>query len=220
MGKIKSPEQALLFAGALYSDHEVFVQSKEILIRKLGDSLFVSPPLQWDYSSYYRDELGWPVMRQFIFFRNPIDPGNLTGIKLLTNEIEDSFSVDDKRRINLDPGLSHPVKDSPSIHEKSRPPHLFRERDLWRGDPSLHGERRHLQAAPFYLHGLSGEKLHRCVHECAADVSKDVKLLMSQNKMPENLFTPTPGCPCVLLLQSICIRGSFRYRMFSSPLFC
>ncbi len=104
MGKIKSPEQALLFVGALYSDHEIFVQSKEILTRNFGDSLSVSPPLPWDYSSYYKDELGWPIMRQFIFFRNPIDPGNLTGIKLLTNEIEDSFSVDDKRRINLDPG--------------------------------------------------------------------------------------------------------------------
>jgi hypothetical protein len=104
VGKIKSPEQTLLFVGTLYSDHKVFVRSKEILVRTFGDSLSVSPPLPWDHSSYYKDELGWPIIRRFVFFRDPIDPGNLADIKLLTNDIEDSFSLDDKRRINLDPG--------------------------------------------------------------------------------------------------------------------
>jgi len=66
--------------------------------------LFISPSLPWDYSSYYKDEIGWPLSRQFIFFKNLIDPGSLADIKLKTNEIEDSLSSEGKRSINLDPG--------------------------------------------------------------------------------------------------------------------
>ena len=104
MGKIRSPEAAFLFIGNLYSDPEVFGHSKEILESKFGDSLLVSPPLPWDYSPYYRDELGSPINRQFLFFKDLFDTGTLADIKTRTNEIEDSLSVDGKRRINLDPG--------------------------------------------------------------------------------------------------------------------
>jgi hypothetical protein len=104
MGKIKPPEPALLFIGMLYSNPEMFVQAKEILGKNFGGSLSVSPPMPWDYSSYYLDELGESVTRRFIFFRDLIDPGNLADIKILTNNIEDSLSVNDKRPINLDPG--------------------------------------------------------------------------------------------------------------------
>jgi hypothetical protein len=102
--KIKPPEPALLFIGALYSDAEIFDQSKLILTNNFGDILFESPSIRWDYSSHYKDELGWPILKQFIFFKKMPDPGTIADIKLKTNEIEDSLSLDGKRRINLDPG--------------------------------------------------------------------------------------------------------------------
>jgi hypothetical protein len=104
MGKIRFPEAALLFIGALYSDPEIFVASQKILEKTFGESLLVSPPLPWDYSVHYRDELGSPIKRQFIFFKNLFDTGTLADIKISTNSIEDSFSVNGKRRVNLDPG--------------------------------------------------------------------------------------------------------------------
>lgn len=104
MGKVKSPEPALLFIGALYSDAGIFDHSKEILEKNFGDILLTSPSIKWDYSSYYKDELGWPLFRQFIFFKNLIDPKILVDIKLKTNEIEDALSSRGKRCINLDPG--------------------------------------------------------------------------------------------------------------------
>jgi hypothetical protein len=104
VGKIRPPEAALLFTGALYSDAEIFAQTKKILENIFGDSLWVSPPLLWDYSAYYRDELGSPIKRRFIFFKDLFDTGTLADIKLRTNEIEGSLSVSGKRRINIDPG--------------------------------------------------------------------------------------------------------------------
>jgi hypothetical protein len=104
MGKIKTAEPALLFVSTLYSSSDMFNYSKEILEKNFGDILFISPSLPWEYSSYYRDEIGWPLFRQFIFFKNLIDPELLTDIKLKTNEIESALSSEGKRRINFDPG--------------------------------------------------------------------------------------------------------------------
>ena len=104
MGKIKAAEPALLFVSTLYSSSDIFNYSKEILEKNFGDILFISPSLPWEYSSYYKDEIGWPLFRQFIFFKNLIDPELLTDIKLKTNEIESALSSEGKRRINFDPG--------------------------------------------------------------------------------------------------------------------
>jgi len=104
MGKAGSAESGLLFVGTLCSDPVFFAKSKEILQKIFGKILFASPPSPWDYSLYYKDELGWPIVRQFIFFKDLIDAGNLPAIKLKSNEIEERLSFNNRRGINLDPG--------------------------------------------------------------------------------------------------------------------
>jgi hypothetical protein len=104
VGKIKNSEPALLFIGTLYSNEDAFNRSKKILEENFGEILFISPSLPWNYSSYYKNEIGSPLSRQFIFFKTLIDPGLLADIKLKTNEIEASLSSKGKRTINLDPG--------------------------------------------------------------------------------------------------------------------
>jgi Domain of unknown function (DUF4416) len=110
MGTPKPPESALLFVSTLYRDTDVFEQSEEILKNSFGDILYTSPPLPWNYSSYYKDEIGEQLFRQIIFFRNIVDPGLLADIKLKTNEIESALSLDGRRLINLDPGYLTPAK--------------------------------------------------------------------------------------------------------------
>ncbi len=104
MGRIRNPEQALLFISTLFSDNKAFHDSKEILKNSFGEILFISPIIQWDYSLYYKEEIGWPLYRHFIFFKDLIDPGVLADIKLRTNEIELLLSSEGRRTINLDPG--------------------------------------------------------------------------------------------------------------------
>jgi hypothetical protein len=104
MGKAGSAESGLLFIGTLYSDPDLFSRSKEILQKSFGEILFTSPPSRWDYSPYYKDEFGCPIVRQFIFFKDLIDAGNLPDIKLKTNEIEEELSLNNRRGVNLDPG--------------------------------------------------------------------------------------------------------------------
>lgn len=104
MGKIKVPESVLLFVGTLYADSKAFDAAEKLLTQNFGDILLSSSRIMWNHSSYYKDELGWPIYRQFIFFRNLIDPGSLADIKIKTNELEYMLSIDGKRSINLDPG--------------------------------------------------------------------------------------------------------------------
>jgi hypothetical protein len=104
MAKIKPPEPSLLFIGILYVDHEILLHSKKSIESDFGPVLFESPSLPWDYSSYYKEELGSPIFRQFVFFNNLIDPGSLADIKLTTMERENELILEGKRRVNLDPG--------------------------------------------------------------------------------------------------------------------
>jgi hypothetical protein len=104
MGRIRTPEKSLLFIGALFSDQEYYLRAYGILNRSFGEVAMESSPFKWDFSDHYRQEMGAPLYRRFLFFRKLIDPGNLADIKLATNEIERSMSVDERRLINLDPG--------------------------------------------------------------------------------------------------------------------
>ncbi|MEW6214617.1 MAG: DUF4416 family protein [Nitrospirota bacterium] len=104
MGKPSPPEHALLFVGTLYQDEKYLSIAKEKLNDSFGEVIMESPSLEWNYSNYYRDELGWPIKRTFIFFKNTINPEILADIKLITNDIEHQLSTKGRRNINIDPG--------------------------------------------------------------------------------------------------------------------
>lgn len=97
-------EEPILFIGMLFPEKEVFDEVTPRLKDKFGNILFESESQPWNFSDHYREEMGAPLYRKFIFFGEVIDPSILPEIKLFTNEIESSYSHFGKRRINLDPG--------------------------------------------------------------------------------------------------------------------
>lgn len=104
MGKPNPPKPALLFIGVLYSEETYVLKAKETLIKSFGPVFIETPPSDWNYSDYYKKELGQQIMRTFLFFRELINPEDIVDIKLKTNSIENDLSSDGKRRINIDPG--------------------------------------------------------------------------------------------------------------------
>jgi hypothetical protein len=98
-----SSPSALLFAGALYRDETAYRSALELLERTFGPIVFESLPIAW-HSSHYREELGWPITRRFVLFRDPVRQDALAEIKLATCEIERGLSEEGRRRVNLDPG--------------------------------------------------------------------------------------------------------------------
>ena len=108
MGEIRPSKKAKLFIGMISSDPALIKECVTSLRKELGPIDLESNISPWDYSGYYRQEMGTGLLRKFIFIENLIDEGNLPEIKHLTNKIEAETSLQDengrKRKINLDPG--------------------------------------------------------------------------------------------------------------------
>lgn len=104
MKKSSPVEATMLFVGALYSEPDFFVTARERLKILFGDIFMESHEINYAHSDYYRDELGWPLTKKFIFFGDKIDPLRLPDIKLSTNALEEQLSSAGNRNINLDPG--------------------------------------------------------------------------------------------------------------------
>jgi|OpeIllAssembly_1097287.scaffolds.fasta_scaffold12852_3 hypothetical protein len=104
MGVPHPPEKALLFFALLFAREAVVDSILPILGDRFGDIMHKSPMYAWSHSHYYDRELGTPVLRRFIFFGSLFDASTLPDIKLETNRLEDAFSENGKRTINIDPG--------------------------------------------------------------------------------------------------------------------
>ena len=104
MKKSSPVETPILFAGALYSKPDYFKTAREQLITQFGNIFMESPEMPFNYSDYYKEELGGPIIRKFIFFADKIDPLRLPDIKLITSNLEEQLSSNGRRNINLDPG--------------------------------------------------------------------------------------------------------------------
>ena len=65
----------------------------------------ITDPFPFFFTDYYVPEMGEGIERFFIAFHDPVQPDALALIKTASNEIEREYSIDGKRKINLDPGL-------------------------------------------------------------------------------------------------------------------
>lgn len=104
MGRIRSTGKTLLFVGALYSNPAYYLEAYKLLENNFGEVVMETPPVKWDFSDHYKEEMGAPIFRRFLFFRNLIEPDLLSKIKVATNNLEIKLSTEDRRNINLDPG--------------------------------------------------------------------------------------------------------------------
>jgi len=110
MAKVRQPDITILFAGILYSSEEKCAQAVDMLEAEFGEIVAQSPVYNWEHTDYYKDELGDNIKRRFFIFRKPIDPSELSNIKIRTNAMEQELCIDDKRTVNIDPGYMTPAK--------------------------------------------------------------------------------------------------------------
>lgn len=110
MGLPRNPQSVLFFAGILFVSEEVYDEALVRLEESFGEVVMQSAPVLWNCSNYYKEEMGEPIFRRFVFFKSLKAPDYLAESKLATNRIEAFFSVDGRRKINIDPGYMHPAK--------------------------------------------------------------------------------------------------------------
>ncbi len=108
MGVPGLSKPAKLFVGMIAQDQRCFEAAAKSLEESYGPMDFESLPQPWDYTQYYAQELGSPLLRKFIFFERLVSPDELWKIKRGTHEIERQLGAmihgELYRRVNLDPG--------------------------------------------------------------------------------------------------------------------
>ncbi|MCD6471971.1 DUF4416 family protein [Candidatus Aerophobetes bacterium] len=106
MGKVKQPISVKLIVGMLSSEKDLFSQAEDMMSQKFGPIDFKSSVLLFNFTPYYKKEMGEKLKRKFISFKRLISPEEIIEAKLFTNELEKKFfyPYSHTRHLNLDPG--------------------------------------------------------------------------------------------------------------------
>ena len=106
----REPKPAKLIIGLFMKDRSLF----DGLVAELGSAFgsldMVSPWMPFDYTSYYEQEMGAPLFRRLLAFKTLIEQLDLASVKLTTNHLEDQYSRNGRRRVNIDPGYLSSTK--------------------------------------------------------------------------------------------------------------
>lgn len=105
MSRPQVPEPARLIISCLTSEVSLLETVSPTLVNLFGAIEELIGPLAFNFTKYYDTEMGSGIRRWLWVFTNLVDRADLARIKCLTNEIEQSYTIEAKRRINLDPGL-------------------------------------------------------------------------------------------------------------------
>ncbi|MEW5726055.1 MAG: DUF4416 family protein [Thermodesulfobacteriota bacterium] len=104
MSRLRDPDPVKPVVSVFSARLELIKQSAVRLEELLGPLDFAGPVLVFDQTEYYREEMGWPLFKRLLGAERLVDPGELAGIKIQALRIEEEFSREGRRAVNLDPG--------------------------------------------------------------------------------------------------------------------
>lgn len=99
-----APNPAKLVIGCFLKEKALIHQVAAALVSVFGAPDIVSRWYPFSYTTYYEKEMGAPLYRRMLCFKPLIPQDRLPEIKRFTNDLEKEFTIDGKRRVNIDPG--------------------------------------------------------------------------------------------------------------------
>lgn len=105
MSKPKEPPAAKLILAVIYKDPSTALSVWKAIEKTWGALDFISEVRPFDYTTYYDQEMGRPLFRRWAAFKTLFPQDRLAEIKWQALELEEQWSLEGKRRVNLDPGL-------------------------------------------------------------------------------------------------------------------
>jgi hypothetical protein len=104
MSNPQAPQPAKLVIGLIMKDRALFEPLSVELAAGFGAVDMVSSWMPFDYTAYYEPEMGTPLFRRMLTYKELINQDELPEIKLATNRLEQSLAQNGRRRVNIDPG--------------------------------------------------------------------------------------------------------------------
>ena len=100
----QTPKPAKLVIGIITIESKLIENLVAELASQFGQIDLVSPWMHFDYTTYYEPEMGSPLFRRVFAFKTLVSQGDLSAMKLATNQIENRYSRKGRRQVNIDPG--------------------------------------------------------------------------------------------------------------------
>jgi hypothetical protein len=114
MGEIRRAQPVKLVVGMLSAYPAAFAEAEARLVDAFGPVDARSDLIAHAFTEYYRDEMGHPLARYFVAFRDLVSPDRLAESKVRTNAVEEAVAAegdwDVVRPVNLDPGYVDAAK--------------------------------------------------------------------------------------------------------------
>jgi len=104
VSRLRPPLPVKPVAAVFSAERPLLAQAAERLETILGPLDYAGEEFLFDQTEYYRAEMGWPLLKRFFSAEDLIDPAELVNIKIKTMAVEVEFTVEGKRRVNIDPG--------------------------------------------------------------------------------------------------------------------
>jgi hypothetical protein len=104
MSQPHPPQPAKLVIGLFTSEKSLLEPIAEILENRFGPIDQISRWFPFDFTNYYETEMGGPLFRRLITFKPLIPQESLPEVKRFTNGIEQKYVMENRRRVNIDPG--------------------------------------------------------------------------------------------------------------------
>ncbi len=92
------------FCGLIFSRERSAEAALEMVAEFLPAQDGRSAVIPFTMTDYYQAEMGQPLFRQFVSFKDLLIPEKLPEIKMRCNEVEERLAVDGRRTVNIDPG--------------------------------------------------------------------------------------------------------------------
>lgn len=106
MSKVLKQSKAVLVIALMYNDNYIYSLALRKIIDKFGDIEIIGDEYLFSHSTYYKEEMGYPLNKRFIVFKNMIDRDYISDVKIITDNIENEFLDDrENRKINIDPAI-------------------------------------------------------------------------------------------------------------------
>ena len=97
-------KKAKYFCGLIFNSSLAAAGALDMLQELFSAVDSRSAVMPFTVTDYYQAEMGKPLFRQFVSFKELLTPEKLPGIKMRTIELEEKLAVGGKRTVNLDPG--------------------------------------------------------------------------------------------------------------------
>jgi len=104
MSKLIEPPRVKLIIGLIFKTSSPIEKCIMNLQKRFGQVDFKSDPLAFDYTSYYEEEMGRELSRIIISYERLIKRDKLLNVKVTCSKLEQKYSKNGNREINIDPG--------------------------------------------------------------------------------------------------------------------